>query len=50
ISKTRARVVFEAYVLSGSDKVLESSRGCVCYVCVVEDGREDRGWCVTGGA
>ncbi|MCI97871.1 hypothetical protein A2U01_0119172, partial [Trifolium medium] len=38
---TGARVVFEAHVLSRSGKIFEGSGGCVCYVCVIEDGRED---------
>ncbi|MCI56519.1 hypothetical protein A2U01_0077770, partial [Trifolium medium] len=37
---TGARVVFEAHVLQRSGKIFEGSRGCVCYVRVVEDGRE----------
>ncbi|MCI92132.1 hypothetical protein A2U01_0113428, partial [Trifolium medium] len=41
VPKTRAGVMFEAYVLPRGGKISESKRGCVCYVCIVEDGRED---------
>ncbi|MCI94731.1 hypothetical protein A2U01_0116029 [Trifolium medium] len=40
VSKTGERVVFEAHVLSRSEKIVEGTRGCVCYVCVLKDGRE----------
>ncbi|MCI93824.1 hypothetical protein A2U01_0115122, partial [Trifolium medium] len=40
VSETRERVVLKAYVLSRSYKVVEGARGCVCYVCVVENRRE----------
>ncbi|MCI95841.1 hypothetical protein A2U01_0117140, partial [Trifolium medium] len=40
VSKTGARVVFKAHMLSRSNKIVEGSRGCVYYVCVIENGRE----------
>ncbi|MCI94789.1 hypothetical protein A2U01_0116087, partial [Trifolium medium] len=41
IPETGEGVVFEAYVLSRGGKIFEGSRRCVCYVYIVENGRED---------